>query len=73
MYLFQDPLLGIVPGIQDTQDRLLQWVDRFQFDAKKIDVFSRLLFPSAFALFNAVYWTYYLSIDKGGAEGIVNR
>ena len=66
MTLIQDPLLGMVPGVEDTQDRLLQWLDRFQFDAKKIDVFSRLLFPSAFVLFNAVYWTYYLSFDKGG-------
>ena len=38
--------------------------DRFQFDAKKIDVFSRLVFPTAWVLFNTFYWTYYLSIDK---------
>jgi hypothetical protein len=41
--------------------RLRDWARNFQFQAKKIDVFSRVLFPSSFALFNVMYWGYYLT------------
>lgn len=41
--------------------RLRDWARNFQFQAKKIDVFSRVLFPSSFALFNCMYWGYYLT------------
>ena len=73
---FQDPLLQRVNrgrntfspptllDIEESQDRFLLWLEHFKFDAKKIDVFSRVVFPSAFTLFNAVYWTYYLNIHQ---------
>jgi len=50
-------------------NRITLWVKNFQFQAKKIDVFSRVLFPFCFALFNAWYWSYYLTraqSQKGG-------
>ena len=68
--IIQDPLLGVLgmeeDPLKETQDKLLDWLDRFQFDAKKIDVFSRLIFPTAWVLFNTVYWAYYLTTDKRG-------
>jgi len=42
-------------------NKISLWVKNFQFQAKKIDVFSRVLFPFCFALFNAWYWSYYLT------------
>jgi len=47
------------PGRID--QRLREWARNFQFQAKKIDVFSRVLFPSCFAMFNCMYWGYYLT------------
>lgn len=50
-------------------NRISLWIKNFQFQAKKIDVFSRVLFPFVFALFNAWYWSYYLTraqSQKGG-------
>jgi hypothetical protein len=37
------------------------YIKNFQFQAKKIDVFSRVLFPFTFALFNCMYWSYYMT------------
>ena len=42
-------------------NKLVMWVKNFEFQAKKIDVFSRVFFPFVFALFNIWYWSYYLS------------
>nr|XP_042898845.1 glutamate-gated chloride channel-like isoform X2 [Parasteatoda tepidariorum] len=39
------------------------WFSRFPTRSKRIDVFSRILFPLAFALFNLFYWTTYLLRD----------
>ena len=40
---------------------LIEWVNNFQFRAKKIDVISRVIFPMTFLIFNVIYWSYYLS------------
>ena len=47
---------------------LVQWYNNFHFQAKKIDVVSRVAFPFAFALFNAYYWSYYLTRKQGHPE-----
>ena len=47
---------------------LVQWYKNFHFQAKKIDVVSRVAFPFAFALFNAYYWSYYLTRKQGHPE-----
>merc|ERR1719189_2036087 len=44
---------------------LVSWYKNFHFQAKKIDVVSRVFFPFAFALFNAFYWSYYLTRKQG--------
>jgi len=36
--------------------------------AKRIDVFSRVLFPMVFAVFNLSYWTHYLSAASAEYE-----
>ena len=41
----------------------------FHVQAKKIDVFSRVLFPFCFAIFNAWYWSYYLSKASSQKKG----
>jgi len=43
------------------QNKLLLWMTNFQFQAKKIDVFSRVFFPFVFGVFNIWYWSYYLT------------
>ena len=35
-----------------------------RFAAKKIDVFSRVLFPGVFAVFNFLYWAYFLTVEQ---------
>jgi len=45
--------------------RLTTWVRNFEFQAKKIDVFSRFGFPGIFFLFNVWYWSYYLTRTQG--------
>ena len=47
---------------------LVAWYKNFHFQAKKIDVVSRVAFPFAFALFNAYYWSYYLTRKQGHPE-----
>merc|ERR1719189_2129785 len=47
---------------------LVSWYKNFHFQAKKIDVVSRVAFPFAFALFNAYYWSYYLTRKQGHPE-----
>ena len=42
-------------------NKLLSWFKNFEFQAKKIDVFSRVFFPFVFAVFNIWYWSFYLS------------
>jgi len=44
-----------------TPNRLRAWMQNFQFQAKKIDVFSRFGFPLVFFVFNVWYWSYYLT------------
>jgi len=48
-------------------NRISLWFHNFRFAAKKIDVFSRVLFPGVFAVFNFLYWAYFLTVeqDKG--------
>ena len=71
----QDPLLGDVIrdrnselnvssylGLEETQHHILLWLEKFHFDAKKIDVMSRILFPASFMLFTGSYWVYYTKI-----------
>ena len=42
------------------------WSHRnFHFQAKKIDVFSRVAFPFAFGVFNVLYWSHYLTMKQG--------
>jgi hypothetical protein len=43
--------------------------------AKRIDVISRVLFPSLFGAFNFVYWTYYLmrSSDEANAPVMIKK
>ena len=72
-YVRQEPLLpgpeaepglaGLL-GLQETHQNILIWLRLHDLHAKKIDVISRLLFPSVFALFCAGYWIYYLTIFK---------
>lgn len=45
-------------------NRIMDWFNNFQFRAKKIDVISRFLFPSTFAFFNIMYWSYYLTQEN---------
>ena len=40
--------------------RFSMWLAAWRFGAKKIDVLSRVMFPVCFALFNLMYWSYYL-------------
>ena len=42
-------------------NKLFMWFKNFEFQAKKIDVFSRVFFPFVFAVFNIWYWSFYLS------------
>jgi len=44
---------------------LTGWMRNFQFQAKKIDVFSRFGFPLVFFFFNLWYWSYYLTRAQG--------
>ncbi|XP_053212603.1 glutamate-gated chloride channel-like [Panonychus citri] len=41
-----------------------KWLRKFPTRSKRIDVVSRILFPTMFALFNLVYWITYLFIDE---------
>lgn len=62
------PVAGIVHDTRFSMrkpGRLSCWIRNFQFQAKKIDVFSRFLFPFIFALFNVWYWSYYLTRTQG--------
>jgi len=59
------PPASILPGHIPSSNRIGEWMRNFQFQAKKIDVFSRVLFPSSFALFNCLYWSYYLTRHHG--------
>jgi len=49
-------------------NKLSLWIKNFQFQAKKIDVFSRVFFPFVFAIFNVWYWSYYLTRKQGKPE-----
>ncbi|XP_071748632.1 glutamate-gated chloride channel isoform X3 [Lepeophtheirus salmonis] len=50
--------------LQVRRNPISDWCQRFQFRAKKIDVISRFLFPSTFAFFNILYWSYYLTQEQ---------
>ena len=54
-------------------NKLSLWIKNFQFQAKKIDVFSRVFFPFVFAIFNVWYWSYYLTRKQGKPEKWVPR
>ena len=45
-------------------NRISLWFHNFRFAAKKIDVFSRVLFPGVFAVFNFLYWAYFLTVEQ---------
>lgn len=45
-------------------NRVSAWFTNFKFAAKKIDVFSRVLFPGVFAFFNFTYWAYFLTREQ---------
>jgi anionic glutamate receptor len=47
------------------QNKMMHWLTNFQFQAKKIDVFSRAFFPFLFFVFNVWYWSYYLTRSQG--------
>ena len=49
-------------------NRISLWFHNFRFAAKKIDVFSRVLFPGVFAVFNFLYWTYFLTREQRERE-----
>ena len=61
-------------------NKLTTWVRDFQFQAKKIDIFSRfvfvfifilisrVIFPFTFLMFNLWYWSYYLSQAVANAK-----
>jgi len=49
-------------------NKLTLWIKNFQFQAKKIDVFSRVFFPFVFAMFNIWYWSYYLTRAQAGSK-----
>lgn len=52
------------PRSAQRKNVIFEWVKNFQFRAKKIDVISRVLFPSSFGVFNILYWSYYLTQDN---------
>ena len=79
-FFFQDPLMRRIEGApmippgallhaeipvgRRRRNRISEWFHNFQFRAKKIDVISRVLFPSTFALFNIIYWSHYLTQEN---------
>ena len=50
------------------QNQLSAWLSNFQFQAKKIDIFSRAFFPFLFFVFNVWYWSYYLTRKQGKSQ-----
>ena len=54
---------GQIP-VQRPRRRITNLCQNFQFRAKMIDVLSRVLFPTLFALFNIIYWSYYLTQES---------
>jgi len=54
---------SILPPRMPT-NRVSAWFTNFKFAAKKIDVFSRVLFPGVFAFFNFTYWAYFLTREQ---------
>jgi len=57
---FKDPP-NIAPNITNSSQQL----PKPQSEAKKIDVISRIVFPSTFLGFNVMYWSYYLTRSSG--------
>ena len=71
----QEPLLRRIEGAQFIPhasilpprlptNRVSLWMINFKFAANKIDVFSRVFFPSVFAIFNCLYWSFYLTREQ---------
>merc|ERR1719270_889222 len=58
------PLTSIIPSSSPT-NRLRTWMKNYKFSAKKIDVLSRLCFPTSFFTFSFIYWSYFLTRDPG--------
>ena len=57
--------MGMASGLMAARrNRLAEWVHNFNFRAKKIDVISRVMFPLVFAIFNCMYWSYYLTQEN---------
>ena len=46
-----------------TGNFLTRWLASFTNRSKKIDVISRICFPTMFGMFNVVYWMVYLLRD----------
>jgi len=70
-----DPLLRRMEGAQSVHltsiiptsapsSRISAWMKNYQFAAKKIDVLSRVCFPSCFFVFSCLYWTYFLNKEQ---------
>ena len=72
---FQDPLLRRMGGCESValtslipsnipSSKISSWMKNYKFAAKKIDVLSRVCFPSCFLVFSCLYWTWYLSREQ---------
>lgn len=60
------------PGWGASARRALEAVREFRFSSVNVDRVSMALFPLSFALFNLVYWMYYLlHITDVSAMGLV--
>jgi len=58
------PLTSIIPTNSPTS-KIKLWIKNYKFTAKKIDVLSRVCFPTSFFTFSFFYWTYFLTRDPG--------
>ena len=68
---FSNPRFKLICGMRNEAatlripaNRISLWFHNFRFAAKKIDVFSRVLFPGVFAVFNFLYWAYFLTVEQ---------
>ena len=57
------PLTSIIPSTIPSS-KISSWMKNYKFAAKKIDVLSRVCFPSCFLVFSCLYWTWYLSREQ---------
>merc|ERR1719233_628042 len=70
-----DPLLRRIEGAQSVTfssilppttptSKISTWMKNYKFSAKKIDVLSRVCFPSCFFIFSSCYWVYFLNKEQ---------